>query len=179
MSSLLLKIPKICPAPSASPAKAQPKSPHSAAETPFFAPQVAATERTRTPQEPFSRQIEAGLAPHPQNTALERSAATQRPLAPPERKNGLSGFSVFSLEALLDLFRFRVRIPLSPAQRAGSISGRAKRAPCGGYAGWVGDRVRDRAGRGREPPKRRCRGLAALSYPLALIHRPGDVKYVR
>lgn len=31
----------------------------------------------------------------------------------------------------------------------------------GGMPGWVGDRGSDRAGRGREPPKRRCWGLAS------------------
>jgi hypothetical protein len=72
---------------------------------PIFAPPKVTTERTRTPQEPFSREIEAGLVPHPQNTALGRSAAPQTSLAPPERKSGLSGFFVFPLEALLDLFR--------------------------------------------------------------------------
>jgi hypothetical protein len=36
-----------------------------------------------------------------------------------------------------------------------------------GYAGWVGDRVRDRAGRGREPPKRRRWG--AQSYLQAAV----------
>ena len=59
------------------------------------------------PQEPFSRQTEAGLALHPQNAASGGSAATQRPLAMPEKKIAPSGPSVFPL-AKPDLFWLRI-----------------------------------------------------------------------
>ena len=62
-----------------------------------------------------------------------------------------SGFLSFPLEALLDLFR--LLNPDSPhlPQPNGldKLQGVRSALLVGGYAGRVGDRVRDRAGRGR------------------------------